>query len=50
MPEPIQQGERYRCADATCGCEIEVTKGCNNCSAENPQAPQCCCGKPMVKV
>lgn len=50
MPEPIQQGERYCCADATCGCEIEVTKGCDNCQGENPQLPQCCCGKPMVKV
>lgn len=50
MPEPIKQGERYRCAEASCGCEIEVVKGCENCQCDNPQAPQCCCGKPMVKV
>ena len=22
----LQQGERYRCPDPNCGCEIEVTK------------------------
>ena len=23
----LQRGERYRCPDPDCGCEIEVTKG-----------------------
>jgi hypothetical protein len=23
----LQQGERYRCPDPKCGCEIQVTKG-----------------------
>jgi len=23
----LQKGERYRCPDQECGCEIEVTKG-----------------------
>ena len=23
----LQKGERYRCPDPDCGCEIEVTKG-----------------------
>ncbi len=22
----LQKGERYRCPDANCGCEIEMTK------------------------
>jgi hypothetical protein len=23
----LKQGEKYRCPDPNCGCEIEVTKG-----------------------
>ena len=23
----LQKGEKYRCPDSNCGCEIEVTKG-----------------------
>lgn len=50
MAEPLKQGEKYRCPKDECGCEIEVTKGADNCPAENPQPPKCCCGCEMVKV
>lgn len=50
MANPLQQGEKYRCPDPACGCEIEVTQGCDQCPAESPQPPTCCCGKAMVKV
>lgn len=50
MANPLQQGETYRCPDAACGCEIEVTRGADNCPSKNPQPPTCCCGKSMVKV
>ena len=45
----LQTGERYRCSDSNCGCEIEVTKGANPSCGGN-QAPRCCCGKEMQKV
>lgn len=50
MAEPLKKGERYRCPKDECGCEIEVTKGADNCPAEHPQPPKCCCGCDMVKV
>lgn len=45
----LQQGERYRCPDPNCGCEIEVTKGAKPGSGGNLN-PRCCCGKEMQKV
>ena len=45
----LQKGERYRCPDPNCGCEIEVTKGAQSGAGGN-QAPRCCCGKEMQKV
>lgn len=45
----LQQGERYRCPDESCGCEIQVTKGAKSGSAGNLK-PRCCCGKEMEKV
>jgi hypothetical protein len=50
MADPLKKGEKYRCPKDECGCEIEVTKGADNCPAENPQPPRCCCGCEMVKV
>ena len=50
MAEALKQGQRYRCPDDACGCEIEVAKGAENCPAENPQPPKCCCGLEMEKV
>ena len=44
----IQKGEKYRCPDASCGCEVEVTKGCAKPGAVGK--PHCCCGKEMQKV
>jgi hypothetical protein len=45
----LQTGERYRCPDAECGCEIEVTKGATSGKGGN-QTPRCCCGKEMKKT
>jgi len=44
----LQKGDTYRCPNAGCGCEIQVTKGAQ--SAGGNQAPRCCCGMPMEKV
>ena len=45
----LQKGERYRCPDQECGCEIEVTKGAVASKVRN-MAPRCCCGKEMLKL
>ncbi len=45
----LQKGEKYRCPDIDCGCEIEVTKGAVP-GKGGDQAPRCCCGKAMQKV
>jgi hypothetical protein len=45
----LARGERYRCADAECGCLIEVVKG----SAPRPgyeQDPRCFCGREMTEA
>lgn len=46
---PLVVGERYRCPDADCGCEITVTRGAasGRCGDRNPI---CCCGRTMVKL
>lgn len=45
---PLVVGERYRCPDADCGCEITVTRGApGRCGDRNPT---CCCGRTMVKL
>jgi hypothetical protein len=45
----FQKGDKYRCPDANCGCEVEVTKGTNPGAGGNLN-PRCCCGKEMQKV
>lgn len=45
----LQKGEKYRCPDTDCACEIEVTKGAAPGKGGN-QSPRCCCGKEMQKV
>ena len=45
----FQEGERYRCSDADCGCEIEVTKGAAP-GKGGDEGPRCCCGMEMKKV
>lgn len=45
----LQTGERYRCPDAQCGCEIEVVQGAAP-GQGGDLNPHCCCGKEMQKV
>lgn len=45
----LQKGERYRCPDPDCGCEIEVTKGAAP-GKGGDLPPRCCCGKEMQQV
>lgn len=45
----LQTGEKYRCPDQDCACEIQVTKGAKEGHGGN-QAPTCCCGHSMEKV
>ena len=45
----LQSGDRYRCPDAECGYEIEVTKGAAP-GKGGDENPRCCCGKEMEKV
>ena len=45
----LQEGERYQCPDAGCGCEITVTQSAAEGDAGN-QSPTCCCGHRMDKV
>jgi hypothetical protein len=45
----LQKGERYRCPDPDCGCEIEVTKGAAP-GKGGDLPPGCCCGKEMRKI
>ena len=45
----LQTGERYKCPDDNCGCEIQVTKGAEPGKGGN-QAPRCCCGMEMNKL
>ena len=46
---PFKKGDHYKCPDANCGCEIEVTKGAPV-SCEGNAKPRCCCGREMVRA
>jgi hypothetical protein len=46
---PFKKGERYRCPDPQCGCQIEVIKGAEP-GKGGDLNPRCCCGKEMVKI
>jgi hypothetical protein len=46
---PLRTGERYRCPEPGCGCEIEVTKGAPE-SCQGTEQPRCCCGRDMEKI
>jgi hypothetical protein len=46
---PLRKGERYRCPDKECGCEIEVVKGAPA-TCEGKEQPRCCCGRTMERV
>lgn len=45
----FKKGEKYRCPDTNCGCEIEVTKEPKSGAGGNLN-PKCCCGKEMQRV
>jgi hypothetical protein len=45
----LRTGEIYRCSDANCGCEIQVTKGAEP-GGGGDRNPRCCCGGEMRKV
>jgi len=49
MKMAFKQGEKYRCPDPECGCEIQVTKGAAP-GKGGDLKPRCCCGKEMEKV
>ena len=42
----MQQGEKYRCTNDDCGCEISVTKA-SQIDESEAQNPTCCCGEEM---
>jgi hypothetical protein len=42
----VRVGERYRCQNSACGCEIEVIKT----SREAGVNPICCCGAELKKA
>jgi hypothetical protein len=42
----INVGQRYRCQDPDCRCEIEVIKA----STVAVLNPRCCCGEEMKKT
>jgi hypothetical protein len=44
----LREGETYRCENAECGCEIEVTRGAG--AAGGAMNPRCCCGMEMRRV
>lgn len=45
----LKTGEKYRCPDPNCGCEIEVNKGAKE-GQGGDLAPRCCCGKEMQRI
>lgn len=46
---PFKKGEKYKCPDENCGCEIEVTKGASP-DCAGTEKPRCCCGREMQKT
>jgi hypothetical protein len=42
----MQQGEKYRCTNDECGCEITVTRA-SEIDESEAQNPTCCCGEEM---
>jgi len=44
----FKSGDRFKCPEPSCGCEIEVTKGAPE-SCNGNEQPRCCCGREMVK-
>ncbi|HKY63130.1 MAG TPA: hypothetical protein VJR29_06905 [bacterium] len=44
----LMKGQKYRCSNPQCGCEIEVIQGAKPGGGGN-LAPRCCCGMEMVQ-
>jgi len=42
----FEKGDRYRCTNETCGCEIEVVQGPRP-GGGGDLKPRCCCGQEM---
>jgi hypothetical protein len=45
----MQSGDRYRCPDPACGCEMEVTRAPQE-GMQGMSEPICTCGSTMEKV
>lgn len=45
-----KEGDRYKCPDASCGCEIQVTKEPAAGGGGDAAPTCCCCGMEMNKV
>jgi hypothetical protein len=46
----VQLGDRFRCADEDCACEVEITKTPKNLEPEDQELnakPLCLCGEEM---
>jgi len=47
MDMPLKNGDRYRCSNPDCGCELVVTKD----SKSGQDLPlSCCCGQELRKA
>lgn len=44
----LKQGERYRCPESDCECEIQVTISAGPSGGD--ENPRCCCGTEMERV
>lgn len=45
----FEKGQRFRCPDPNCACEIDVTKGAPA-SCNGQSKPRCCCGRDMELI
>ena len=46
----VNVGDRYRCTDEDCGCEIEVTKPSRSLEEDDEAVPSCFCGSEMERT
>jgi hypothetical protein len=49
----VQVGDRFRCADQDCACEVEITKPPKNMDPEDEALdakPLCLCGEEMEQI
>lgn len=45
----FELGDRYRCPNDDCACEIKVTQAAKQ-GGGGDENPRCCCGEEMKKV